>query len=380
MEQASANTPPARIARLEAIPVRLPFRERVADSWGEYYASHHGIIRITDTDGLTGLGEISFAWFDGAHALCAEVNRVWAPRLAGQESGRIGALCAMMDTWCSFSKRHLTAKAGVEMALWDLLGKRAGMSVSRLMGGRRRERVTLTGGIPMAAAPEMADIAQLRVTEGYRELKLKVGLDDAADLAGVRAVRARIPSDIRLRADANMAWQDRRHALHMMDALWDEGVAIVEQPVGDDRLADLAWLRAHAKNRVLIDEGVWDVRDAKAQLDAGTADMLHLYTCEAGGLIAMQRIADLAALYHVPCTIGSMPEGLIGAAASAQAAAAMDNLSADASDIRGFTVYAEDVARERLEIQNGELLIPDRPGLGVTLDEDALERLRVPRA
>lgn len=366
----------AKIANIEAIPVNLPLCERVSDSWGEYFVSLHGIVRITDEDGVTGLGEISFAWLGAGHTLCAEVDTLWAPRLVGCEASDIDALCTVMDGLCVFSKRHLTAKAGVEMALWDLQGKRLGVSVARLLGGRLRDRVPLTGGIPMAAPNEMAEVAAHRVETGFRELKLKVGLDDATDLAGVRAVRRTIPNNTRLRADANMAWQDRRHALRMMNALWDEGVHIIEQPLADDRPDDLRWLRERARNRILLDESIWDARDAKAALDAGAGDMLHLYTCEAGGLLEMRRIDALAGLYHVPCTIGSMPEGCIGAAASAQAAACLRSLADDPSDIRGFTVYAQDVTQETLTIENGELLIPDRPGLGVTLDEEKLARLR----
>lgn len=367
----------AKITTVEAIAVNLPFCERVSDSWGEYSSSNHGIVRVTTEDGLCGIGEISFAWLGGAHALCAEINRLWAPRLLGYDATQIDEMSAVMDGFCVFSKRHLLAKAGIEMALWDLLGKQTGLSVARLMGGRRRGRIPLTGGVPMAEPQEMAEAARRRVKQGYRELKLKVGLDDAGDLAGVRAVRAVIPDSVRLRADANMAWKDRRQALYMMDALYDLGVHIVEQPLDERRLEDAAWLRDRAKARILIDEGVWDIHDARACIEAGAADLLHLYTCEAGGLGSMRRIAQFAQLYNVPCTIGSMPEGRIGAAASAQAAACMENLASDPSDIRGFTVYAADVTREELVIENGELIVPNRPGLGVTLDEEMLDRLRV---
>lgn len=367
----------ARIEKIEAIPVILPFREKVSDSWGQYYSSNHGVVRITAQDGTIGLGEISLAWFGGAHTLCAEVERFWVPKLLGHDITQIEVMSGIMDEFCIFSKRHLLAKAGVEMALWDLWGKTLGVSVARLMGGRLRDRVSVTGGIPMSDPQEMAETAAHRVGQGYRELKLKIGLDDHQDLAGVMAVRRVIPDEVRVRVDVNMAWKDRRHALQMMDRLWDIGVQIVEQPLASDRLDDLRWLRERVRNRILLDEGVWSIADAKTQLDAETADMLHLYTCEAGGLACMRRIAELAELYNVPCTIGSMPEGRIGTAASAQAAAFIGNLSSDSSDIRGFTVYAEDLTQEELVISDGELIIPDKPGLGVTLDEEKLAHLRV---
>jgi muconate cycloisomerase len=106
------------------------------------------------------------------------------------------------------------------------------------------------------------------------------------------------------------------------------------------------------------------------------ADLLHVYISEAGGIGGSRKIFELAELYQVDCTIGSMPEGQIGAAASAHVAAAMSNLSEHASDIRGFTLYQDDVVQTGLTIENGELLVPDQPGLGVTVDFEALERFR----
>jgi L-alanine-DL-glutamate epimerase-like enolase superfamily enzyme len=365
----------AKIISVEAIPVYLPFREKVADSWGEYLGSNHGIVKILTEDGICGWGEISYAWQGGAHGMCREINDIWAVRLLGHDITEINEMCRIMDRLCVFSKRHLVAKAGIEMALWDLLGKYTGLSVSRLLGGRLRDRIQLTGGIPMAEPGIMAQIAQKRVEEGYRELKIKVGLDDEKDLLAVKMIRAVIPDNIRLRADANMAWRDFRHAGYMMDMLWDLGVHIIEQPLDVKLIDETAQLKLSAKNRIMIDEGAWDINDAKEILGRGTCDILHLYTCKAGGIGQMLMISGLASLYNVTCTIGSMPEGNIGAAASAQAAACMTNLSDFPSDIRGFTVYEKDVTVSTLKIEHGELIVPDEAGLGVSVDEERLKYL-----
>lgn len=365
-----------KIISVEAIPVNLPFREPVSDSWGTYSSSNHGIVIVRGESGEYGVGEIAFAWFGGAHALCYDVNHYWSEKLVGMNIGDLTRMTTLLDTLCSFSQRHLLAKAGVEMAIWDLWGKSLNLPVYRLLGGQLRDKIALTGGIPMGPVEVMAEFAEKRVTEGYKELKLKIGLDEKKDMQMIQLIRKAIPDHIQLRADVNMAWKDVKRAKQLIDEMENYGVSIIEQPLHFDRLTELAWLRRNTQSLILIDEGVWDVHTAKKQLDAEAADMLHVYISEAGGLLASRQIFELASLHHIDCTIGSMPEGRVGAAASAHLAAAMPNLSGHASDIRGFTVYEEDVVHEELTIQDGFLHVPDRPGLGVTVDLERLDKLR----
>ncbi|MBP1990228.1 mandelate racemase/muconate lactonizing enzyme family protein [Paenibacillus eucommiae] len=366
-----------KIVSVEAIPVNLPFHEPVSDAWGVYASSNHGIVVIRGDSGEYGVGEIALAWFGGAHALCKEVNDLWAEKLVGMRVSDLSLVTSLLDSFCSFSKRHLLAKAGVEMALWDLLGKSLGVPVYELLGGKVRGQIALTGGISMGTVEHMTASAVGKVSEGFQELKLKIGLDEDKDWAALHSIRRAIPDSVRIRVDVNMAWQDVKKAKRIIDRMTTLGVSIVEQPLHSERLSDLAWLRTNIDAILLIDEGIWDVRDARKHLEMQAADMLHVYISEAGGIAASKKIFELASLYEMDCTIGSMPEGKIGAAASAHVGAAMLNLSSHASDIRGFTVYREDVVNEELVISAGSLIVPDRPGLGVTIDFAQLARMRV---
>ena len=366
-----------KIVSVEAIPVILPFRKAVSDIWGTYPSSRHGIVIVRGESGHYGAGEIAFAWFGGAHSLCHEVNTHWADLLVGMDIRDISLINEKLDHLCSFSKRHLLAKAGVETAVWDLLGKELRQPVYQLLGGRRRAEIPLTGGVSMGVQEEMVEAAVQHAAQGYGELKLKIGADDRKDLEMVGAIRAAIPDSILLRVDVNMAWRDPKQAKRMIDELEKHGVHMVEQPLHYDRLSETAWLRRNTNVSILIDEGVWDVPDAKRTLEANAADLLHVYISESGGIWGSRQVFELAAHYGVDCTIGSMPEGVIGAAASAHIAAAMANLSGHASDIRGFTGYLEDVAEEEMTIRNGALIVPEGPGLGVTIDFDKLRKLSV---
>lgn len=366
-----------KIISIEAIPIQLPFSAPVRDSLGCYSFSNHGIVIIRDEAGNYGIGEIALAWFGGSHSLCLEVNEYWGQQLIGQSVADVTKHLKTMDALSEFSKRHLLAKAGVEMALLDLLGKSLSMPVYQLLGGRMRERIPLTGGIAISTLDSMVEAAKDKVAEGFTELKLKVGLDDRKDLDLVRQVRKAVPDEVRLRVDANMAWNELKKAKLLIDEMVRLGVHIVEQPLHYSRMNDLRWLREHTDALILLDESVWDIYSAKECLDHRAADLLHVYVTEAGGMIAARRIFELAALYSIECTIGSMPEGRIGASASLHLGIAMSNLSSYASDIRGFLVYREDVVCEELTIRNGELFVSDSPGLGVTLDIEKLEKYRI---
>lgn len=368
-----------KIRSIEWIPVTLPYCRPVSDAWGVYHAAYCGIVCVTGETGQKGYGEVSLAWFGGVHGLCRDAAAEWTPRLVGLDTGEVTRINAVLDELCPFSRRSLLLKAGVEMAVWDLLGKERGLSVAEMLGGRLRGSIPLTGGIAMLSPEEMAFCAAEAVAEGFRELKIKIGLEEEKDLEAVRRIRAAIPENVRLRADANMAWRDRKTAKRMMDALYAMGIELIEQPLDYRDLEGLAWLREHTPCRILLDESIWDWRDAARAIRAGAGDVFHVYLCEAGGVAGARRVFDTAGAFGVECTVGSMPEGIVGACAAAQVAAAMPNLSQCASDLRGFTVFAEDVAKTSMHIENGELILPDGPGLGLEIDEERLEALRADR-
>ena len=368
-----------KIQSVEGIPVTLPYGQPVSDAWGVYHAARCGIVCVTGETGLKGWGEVSLAWFGGVHGLCRDAAAEWTPRLVGLDTGDITRINAVLDELCCFSRRSLLLKAGVEMAVWDLLGKERNLSVSAMLGGRLRESIPLTGGIAMLSPEEMVCRAEEAVAEGFQELKIKIGLDEKKDLDAVRRIRDVIPDSVRLRVDANMAWSDRKTAKRMMDTLYAMGVELVEQPLDYRDLEGLAWLREHTPCRILLDETIWDWRDAACAIRAGAGDLLHVYLCEAGGVDGARRIFDTAGAFRMECTIGSMPEGIVGACAAAQLAAAMPNLAQEPSDLRGFTVFANDIATTAMHIEHGRLVLPDGPGLGFEIDTERLEALRADR-
>jgi len=159
--------------------------------------------------------------------------------------------------------------------MWDILGKAAGLPVYRLLGGKVREFVPTKWSISGVAPARAAEIGSWAVEQGFRAMKVKVGIDPEEDVARVRAVREAIGPGVRLGVDANGAW-DARTAVGMVNRLRDFDIGFVEQPVPPGDLDWLVEVRRHAGIPVIADESVYTAENALSIIRAGAADALSV--------------------------------------------------------------------------------------------------------
>jgi muconate cycloisomerase len=333
-----------------------------------------GIVRVETDAGLTGLGEISMIWNGDGPAYCPVVETLLAPAIEGLSPFEITRAAQRMDEAVQFSRAANPAKAAVEMALHDIVGRALDVPIYELLGGRVRDAIVLSMSISIADIPQMVDQARDYVARGFRGVKVKVGLDPDHDVAAVQAIRAAVGAHVTVRVDANMGWSSARQALDVIRVLAPSHIHSVEQPLPADRLEDLAWLRDRSPVAIMVDESVWGPDDAMRVIRAGAADILNVYVSESGGLRNSMRIFELAQSAGLQCTIGSMPELGIGTAAATHLAAAAPMLL-DPSDVCGVLYNAESLVREPFDIADGCIRPPRASGLGVTLDEPRLAAL-----
>ncbi len=363
-----------RITRIIAQPVLVPRRQAygrdAASALGAAPASEHGIVTIETDAGLTGHGEICSVFSRRGRLLCRDVELNLEPVLIGQDPRRIAALAAAMDRALEGSE---PAKAGIEMALFDILGKAAGLPVYQLLGGLVRERISLSYSIPFGTPAEMAAFARERIAEGFRTVKVKVGRDRDTDVETVRAVREAVGGDIRVRVDANMGWRTPNEAIGIIRAMEPSRPEMIEQPLPGHDLDGLARVRAAVGVPILADESVWTPRDAIAVVKRGAADFVNVYVSEAGGLLKAAGIFAICEAAGIPCMIGSMPETGIGTAAQIHLGLAMNNLQID-SDTCGVLYHEIDLIETPLRIEGGFAYPPQGPGLGVRPDHEAIAR------
>ena len=370
-----------KITRIETIPIQVPLKAEFAirsGRGGAHTVSPFLLVRVHTDEGLTGVGEASCTprWsgedqVTGAHLIRAYLE----PLLVGEDPCAAERIAAKFRL--AFAANYFTRSA-VEMALWDLAGKAAGQPVYQLLGGKVREHAPTKWSVSGVEPAKAAGIASWAVAQGFKAMKVKVGLEPAEDVARVKAVRAAIGGQVKLGVDANGGWSPDV-ASQVIDQLYAHGIYFVEQPLPPEAITEMAELRRRLRVPLVADESVYTLQDAKVLALLGAADAFSIYVGKAGGLGPAREIARFAESRGLKCTLGSNLELGVGSAAMAHLAVAARGIAAEEfpCDIIGPFFYEDDIVGTSALISPGRAQPAERPGLGVELDEEKVARYRV---
>ena len=368
-----------RIVKVDVIPICAPRKEAVRSGMNPHApvtSSEFGIVRILTESGLEGLGEISITFPRIGHSLCHAANRLIAPALIGLDALAAPVALAAIDRLLAGELSAPYIRAAFEMALLDLAGKHFGAPAWALLGGRMRDRVPLAWGIYQKQPEEMAADAAAAVAAGFHAIKLKVGRALDEDVAAVRAVGDAVGRNTPLRLDANGAWPSVAEAVRAIQTLASEAaVAWIEQPLPRRCLDELRLVRQKTAVPIMADESCQSLRDAYDLARAQAADVFNVYVSEAGGLQPALAIFAFAGAAGIPCIVGSQAEMGIATAACAHFGVAVPNLPY-ACETFGPLRYCSDIVSPPVTIDGGFLTPPEGPGLGVSLDWDAVDKMR----
>ncbi len=369
-----------KILGVETIPVRVPIDPGLAviGARGGHTESPFLFVRIATDEGLSGLGEVSCTpgWSGEDQVTAAHlIHSFLEPLLVGQDPLEVARLSTAMERRVA---NNPFTRAGLEMALWDLAGKVAGLPLYRLWGGAQRDAVPTKFSVSGRPPERAAEIAAWAVSRGYTAMKVKVGGDLATDLARVAAVRAAIGPDVRLGVDANGGWSPWV-ALEAVRRLQEYDVFFVEQPVAPDDVAQLASVRRHSPVPILADESVNTVFDAMAVARAGAADAFSIYVGSGGGLSTARHVGQLAYAAGLACTVGSNLEMGVASAAMIHLGMVLPRGSPETfpCDILSWLFYEDMLLTEPLDVTATRAVPPSGPGLGVELDPERVARYRV---
>lgn len=260
--------------------------------------------------------------------------------------------------------KNSSAKAAVDMALWDLYGQLYKLPVYKLLGGSRKQIVTdIT--ISVNDPEEMARDTVNAVQRGYDTLKVKVGVNPALDVARLSAVRAAAGPDIRIRIDANQAWSPKE-AVRLLNQMQDKGLDIefVEQPVKAHDFEGMKYVTERSYVPVLADESVFSPEDAMKIMQMGAADMVNIKLMKCGGIYNALKIASAAEVYGVECMIGCMLEAKISVNAAVHLACARQIITK--IDLDGPVLCSEDPIGGGAVFNEQLITVSDAPGLGIT--------------
>lgn len=265
-------------------------------------------------------------------------------------------------------RRNNFAKAGLEMACWDLLARARGLPLHALLGGSRAE---ILSGVSLGIEQDPGRLLALvdrYLGEGYRRIKLKIG--PGKDVDFVAEVRKHHP-DVPLMVDANSAYTlaDVAH-LKRLDAF---GLMMIEQPLAHDDIVDHARLQAELQTPICLDESIHSAEDARKALELGSGRIINVKVSRLGGLLEARRVHDYCHARGVPVWCGGMHEFGIGRAANVAI-----------SSLAGFTIpgdvsgsdkyYRQDVVSPPIRAVGGAIAVPDGPGLGYEPDEELIRR------
>ena len=364
-----------KITAVRTTPLFLPYKERYHWAQGVLEGARVVLVEVESDAGVVGIGESLAA--PTAESTVA-ILRQAADRLVGQPPFDIARLMAEI-TQANFAaigtgntpRFANMVFAGLEMALWDLLGKALGQPAHRLLGGALRVEIQYFGFLQGDTAEELAAHARELLEADCPVFYMKIGRGEAIDLANVAAVRAAIGAR-RLRLDANEAW-DPLTARRMIAALAPYRPEFIEQPTPSQSLEALAQVRQAVDVPIAADQTAFTLFDVYEICKARAADVIVLGLHETGGLTGFRKAATVAEAAGVKLCLHGVFETGITTCAANQAAATIPNLD-DGNQIMPQLLAEDIVAAPELTPRRGRLPVFEGPGLGFELDRDAVAR------
>ncbi|HSF79945.1 MAG TPA: o-succinylbenzoate synthase [Anaerolineales bacterium] len=264
---------------------------------------------------------------------------------------------------------HPLAKAGLELAMWDLFGKQEGRSLRDILGGQRSQ-VQVGVSVGLQATPQrLVEVVGDYLDSGYRRIKIKI--KPGRDIQDAQAVRRAFP-DIRLQVDANSAYTlETAEALKPLD---DLGLLLIEQPLSEDDLWDHSRLQAQFTTALCLDESILSARHARQAIEMGACRVINIKPGRVGGLTQAVEIHKLCQELGVPVWCGGMLETGVGRAANL-ALASLPGFSLPGDISASDRYYREDITHQRFFLNADSTIdVPTDPGLGVTIEPATLER------
>lgn len=377
-----------RIAALETYPVRLSFREPFVIASTVNDDMFYVLVRLVTDEGIVGWGEAIPAWevtgetqfsvIDAVHHLCDPAKcgfSLLGQDISGLDDARaVIALISPHDRISAFA--HATsAKAALEQAILDAVGKRAGVPVYSLFGGANRP-IAFNNVISIFGVEETLQRVDAMLRSGARTIKLKVGARKVGGLDGfqrdidvvkeARALVDRVDSTVKLVADANQGYGTAEQAIRVLRRI-DGMLDWLEQPcLASDKLA-FRRIKDACGIKLMADEAVHGFHDAEVLLKDGGIDFINLKLMKTGGLLEALRIADLAVLHGVPCQIGSMLESEIGTAMGCHTFLCHDNIRT--AELGAFRRLRESLG-SGLQVEGHTITVSGRPGFGIAVDDE----------
>ncbi|OZF47910.1 mandelate racemase/muconate lactonizing enzyme family protein [Rhodococcus sp. 14-1411-2a] len=364
-----------KIVAVEAIPYSIPYVKPLKFASGEVHAADHVLVRVHTDDGIVGTADAPprpFTYGETQRGIVAVVGSLFTPAVLG---------LTLLDREVIRSRLTRTvgnpvAKAAIDMAVWDALGRTLDLSVTEMLGGYTdRMRVSHMLGFDTPAA--MVDEAtRMRETYGIEVFKIKVGRRPVAlDTAVVRALREGLGEGVELYVDGNRGWTAAESARAMKD-MADLGLTLAEELCPADDVLGRRWLVQQLDVPFVADESATTPAEVTREILGGSATAVSIKTARTG-FTDSTRIHHLCEGLGLDVVMGNQIDGQLGSACTVAFGAAFDLTSRRAGELSNFLDMSDDLVTEPLEIRDGELTVPTGSGHGIDIDPHKLSTYRI---
>ncbi|BAQ11956.1 mandelate racemase/muconate lactonizing protein [Bacillus sp. OxB-1] len=359
------------ILEINIYAIHLPLNEPFIISYAAYDTMPSIIVKITTDTGHIGYGEAvadEHVTGESWESTFEVLKHTLAPLLIGENPHNMERIHEKMDQAIYGVP---AAKAALDIACYDVVGKALGIPVYDLLGGRYHDEFPVTHVLSIASPEQMAQEAADRVAEGYRSLKMKVGTQVDEDVKRIEAVRRRVGEDIAIRVDVNQGWRNSAATLTGLQKLSHCSLDWLEQPVVADDIDGMVEVKSKSTVPLMIDEGLRGIREMREIIAKRAADKVNIKLMKCGGIYPAMKLAHMAEMAGIECQIGSMVESSVGSAAGFHVAFSKKIITS--VELTGPLKFSKDIGNLHYDVPF--IRLTDKPGLGIAIDEAVLAEL-----
>lgn len=358
-----------KITKITGYQIELPLKEPFVINYATYPYMPAFILAIETDEGITGYGEaVPDEHVNGEHVNAAFeiMQHVIAPALINRNPLNINAILNRLD---DLIIHNPSIKAAVDIALHDILGKKAGLPLYELLGGKTKDRLSYAKVLSVKPFEQLKDDIDVLIGQGYNVIKVKLGGDVVSDCRKLEQILDYVDESIEVRVDCNQAWSSPKRVAQMVDQLDYPNLMWIEQPLSYKEIEGLNYLYDHMKVPLMVDESILNVKQL-VQLNINT-DLINVKLMKCGGIKAAVHIINYAEAHDIPCQIGSMVESSIGSAAGYHVA--MSHHNVQSTELTGPLLFSKEIGNLKYEIPY--VYLSEAPGLGIEIDQQSLNAI-----
>jgi L-alanine-DL-glutamate epimerase-like enolase superfamily enzyme len=364
-----------KISKIEAIPFNIPFKQDMHFQFALRVSKfcNHVLVKVHTDEGITGIAEAPprpHIYGCTQRSICTVIEEALAPSILGMNPFDLEPIHYRLEK----VKENLTAKAAVDVALHDVIGRATGQPVYRLLGGWNEGPVPVSWMMGINEPDKMAAEAGDLFARGIKAFKVKVGLDLEKDLESFQKIREAVGDEALLYIDANQAYAPF-DAIDAIRAMEEYGLAWAEEPVSKS----IGQLRRKVADSISVpisgDESCFTPAMVAHEIREGVIGLVVMKIARSGYFQA-KKIVNLCEQAGLPCLVGSQGDGALGTVAAVHFAKAFRNIRYPIENTY-FLRLEDDLLKEPVALAGGLIDVAEKPGLGVEIDEEKLERYRV---